>query len=66
MYKLTDRMLQALEKDLRKFHELFQGGRCQAWQLAYYGTSPKDMVTMLASIGYVGILSKERFTQIFN
>ncbi len=33
MYKLTDRMLQALEKDLRKFHELFQGGRCQAWQL---------------------------------
>ena len=33
MYKLTDRMLQALEKDLHKFHELFQGGRCQAWQL---------------------------------
>jgi hypothetical protein len=33
MYKLTDMMLQALEKDLHKFHELFQGGRCQAWQL---------------------------------
>ena len=33
MYKLTDIMLQNLEKDLRKFHELFQGGRCQAWQL---------------------------------
>lgn len=26
-------MLQNLEKDLKKFHELFQGGRCQAWQL---------------------------------
>ncbi len=26
-------MLQNLEKDLIKFHELFQGGRCQAWQL---------------------------------
>lgn len=33
MYKLTDRMLQTFEKDLRKFHELFQGGRCKAWQL---------------------------------
>lgn len=33
MYKLTDIMLQNLEKDLKKFHELFQGGRCQAWQL---------------------------------
>ena len=33
MYKLTNTMLQNLEKDLRKFHELFQGGRCQAWQL---------------------------------
>lgn len=33
MYKLTDVMLQNLEKDLKKFHELFQGGRCQAWQL---------------------------------
>ena len=26
-------MLQNLEKDLRKFHELFQRGRCQVWQL---------------------------------
>lgn len=33
MYRLTDLMLQNLERDLRKFHELFQGGRCQAWQL---------------------------------
>ena len=33
MYKLTDVMIQNLEKDLKKFHELFQGGRCQAWQL---------------------------------
>lgn len=32
-YRLTDIMLQNLEKDLKKFHELFQGGRCQAWQL---------------------------------
>lgn len=33
MYKLTDKMIQQFEKDLNKFHELFQGGRCQAWQL---------------------------------
>ena len=33
MYKLTNVMIQNLEKDLKKFHELFQGGRCQAWQL---------------------------------
>ena len=33
MYRLTDRMLQHLEKDLKKFHDLFSGGRCQAWQL---------------------------------
>lgn len=26
-------MIQQFEKDLNKFHELFQGGRCQAWQL---------------------------------
>jgi hypothetical protein len=32
-YRLADVMLQNLEKDLKKFHELFQGGRCQAWQL---------------------------------
>jgi len=30
MYRLTDIMLQNLEEDLKKFHELFQGGRCQA------------------------------------
>ena len=30
MYKLTDKMIQQFEKDLNKFHELFQGGRCQA------------------------------------
>ncbi|MBY0378907.1 MAG: hypothetical protein K2P99_00750 [Burkholderiales bacterium] len=33
MFRLTDIMLQNFEKDLRRFHELFQGGRCQAWQL---------------------------------
>lgn len=33
MYKLTDIMLQHLEKNLIEFHKLFQGGRCQAWQL---------------------------------
>ena len=33
MYKLTDRMLQHLEKNLIEFHKLFQGGRCQAQQL---------------------------------
>ena len=33
MYRLTDIMLQNLEKDLKKIHELFQGWRCQAWQL---------------------------------
>ena len=33
MFRLTDIMLQNFEKDLHKFHELFQGGRCQAWQL---------------------------------
>lgn len=33
MYKLTNKMIQNLEKDLIKFHELFSGGRCQAWQL---------------------------------
>lgn len=33
MYKLTNNMVQALERDLKKFHDLFQGGRCQAWQL---------------------------------
>jgi hypothetical protein len=33
MYKLTNVMLQNLEKNLIEFHKLFQGGRCQAWQL---------------------------------
>ena len=33
MYKLTDIMLQNFEKSLIEFHKLFQGGRCQAWQL---------------------------------
>lgn len=33
MYKLTNIMLQHLEKNLIEFHKLFQGGRCQAWQL---------------------------------
>ena len=33
IYRLADTMLQHLEKSLIKFHELFQGGRCQAWQL---------------------------------
>ena len=33
MYKLTDIMIQNLEKDLRTFHSLFSGGRCEAWQL---------------------------------
>ena len=32
MCRLTDRILQHLEKDLKKFHDLFSGGRCQAWQ----------------------------------
>jgi len=33
MYKLTDIMIQNLEKDLKTFHRLFSGGRCEAWQL---------------------------------
>jgi hypothetical protein len=33
MYKLTDIMIQNLEKDLKIFHSLFSGGRCEAWQL---------------------------------
>lgn len=32
MYRLTGRMLQRFESDLRKFHDLFMGGRCSAWQ----------------------------------
>gem|GEM_PF-4731422 len=30
MYKLTDIMIQNFENDLKKFHELFRGGRCEA------------------------------------
>ncbi|CAG8839353.1 6993_t:CDS:2 [Gigaspora margarita] len=30
MYKLTDIMIQNLEKDLKTFHSLFSGGRCEA------------------------------------
>ncbi len=33
MYKLTEIMLQNLEKNLKQFHDMFSGGRCQAWQL---------------------------------
>lgn len=33
MYKLTPRMLQHFAKSLRKYHELFSGGRCQSWEL---------------------------------
>ena len=33
MYKLTPRMLQHFRKNLEKFHELFDGGRCSGWQL---------------------------------
>ena len=33
MYKLTNAMIQNLEKDLKIFHSLFRGGRCEAWQL---------------------------------
>ena len=32
MYRLTPRMLQRFERDLRKYHELFSGGRCSGWQ----------------------------------
>lgn len=32
VYRLTPRMLQRLERDLRKYHELFSGGRCAGWQ----------------------------------
>ena len=33
MYRLTPRMLQDFESSLRKFHDLFGGGRCDGWQL---------------------------------
>ena len=33
MYRLTARMLQKLNRDLGKYHELFAGGRCSGWEL---------------------------------
>lgn len=32
MYRLTPRMLQYFEQGLRRFHDLFSGGRCLGWQ----------------------------------
>ena len=32
-YQLTPRMIQNLENLLRKYHELFSGGRCTGWEL---------------------------------
>lgn len=32
MYRLTPRMLQHFEQGLRRFHDLFSGGRCLGWQ----------------------------------
>ena len=32
-YRLTPRMIQSLENSLRKYHELFSGGRCTGWEL---------------------------------
>lgn len=32
-YRLTPRMLQNLENSLRKYHDLFSGGRCTGWEL---------------------------------
>lgn len=33
MYKLTSRMVQNLERSLTQFHSLFQGKRCDSWQM---------------------------------
>lgn len=33
MYRLTPRMIQSFEHSLRRFHDLFSGGRCDGWQL---------------------------------
>ena len=33
MYKLTPRMLQHLKRNLERYHELFDGGRCSGWEL---------------------------------
>ncbi len=32
MYQLTPRMLQRFQSDLRKYHDLFSGGRCLGWE----------------------------------
>ena len=32
MYKLTPRMLQRFKSDIRKYHDLFDGGRCSSWE----------------------------------
>ena len=32
MYQLTPRMLQRFRDDLRKYHDLFSGGRCAGWE----------------------------------
>lgn len=31
-YRLTPRMIQAFREDLTRYHALFTGGRCQAWE----------------------------------
>ncbi len=33
MYRLSPRMEQHLESDLKRYHELFDGGRCKSWEL---------------------------------
>lgn len=33
MYQLTPRMLQRLQRDLKKYHDLFDGGGCSGWEL---------------------------------
>ena len=33
MYRLTPRMIQNFDHSLRRFHDLFSGGRCDGWQL---------------------------------
>ena len=33
MYQLTPRMEQALQQNLEKYHNLFDGGRCSGWEL---------------------------------
>ena len=45
MYKLTERMLQRFENDLRKYHELFSGKRCETWNL-------EELIFKAINIGY--------------